>query len=67
MEEADEGLSATGQNRLFPRFSADTINNHPAPSCHSLDQFFGDWTEMEAGAFDRAVAQCRRIDPEMWQ
>ncbi len=34
---------------------------------HDLDRFFGTWTKEEAGAFDEALREQRRIDPETWE
>lgn len=34
---------------------------------HDLDRFFGTWSKEEADAFDAAVAEQRRIDPELWK
>lgn len=39
----------------------------PGPPYHDLDFLIGTWTEEEASQFEEAVADCRRIDPEMWQ
>ncbi|MBI5368388.1 MAG: hypothetical protein HZA54_15235 [Planctomycetes bacterium] len=33
---------------------------------HDLDALFGCWTRKEAHAFDRALADQRRVDPELW-
>lgn len=32
-----------------------------------LDHLFGTWTEDEAKEFDRALAEVRRMDPELWR
>lgn len=32
-----------------------------------LKWFVGTWTEKEAGEFDKALREQRRIDPEMWK
>ena len=37
------------------------------PVYHDLDRFFGTWTKEEADAFDEALREQRRIDPEMWK
>jgi hypothetical protein len=34
---------------------------------HDLDRFFSTWTREEADAFDAALREQRRIDPEMWK
>jgi hypothetical protein len=34
---------------------------------HDLDRFFGTWTKEEADAFDEAMREHRKIDPEMWK
>lgn len=33
----------------------------------SLDWFVGSWSEEQARAFDEAVADFERIDPELWK
>jgi hypothetical protein len=33
---------------------------------HDLDTLAGSWTREEAAAFDRSLAQQRKIDPEVW-
>jgi hypothetical protein len=33
---------------------------------YDLDHLAGTWSEEEAGAFDEALAEQRRIDPELW-
>lgn len=37
------------------------------PVHHDLDRFFGTWSGEEARAFDEALREPRRIDPEMWE
>ncbi|MBI4607963.1 MAG: hypothetical protein HY726_03010 [Candidatus Rokubacteria bacterium] len=34
---------------------------------HELDALAGAWTEEEASAFERALAQQRAIDPDLWK
>lgn len=34
---------------------------------HDLDRFFGVWSREEASAFDQALSDQRRIDPETWK
>lgn len=34
---------------------------------HDLDELAGSWTEDEAAAFDEALQQQRRIDPDLWR
>jgi predicted metalloprotease len=34
---------------------------------HDLDHLAGSWTEQEAAEFDQALAEQRRIDPELWE
>lgn len=34
---------------------------------HDLDRFIGSWTAQEARDFDKALAEIRRIDPELWK
>ncbi|HSU83907.1 MAG TPA: hypothetical protein VLR69_15920 [Thermoanaerobaculia bacterium] len=34
---------------------------------YDLDHLAGTWSEEEAAAFDTALAEQRRIDPELWE
>jgi hypothetical protein len=34
---------------------------------HDLDSLAGSWTRKQADEFDRALAQQRAIDPELWK
>ena len=34
---------------------------------HDLDWFFGSWSKEEAAEFDRALAEQRVIEPELWK
>ena len=34
---------------------------------HDLDALAGAWTAKEAAAFDRDIAEGRRIEPELWK
>ncbi len=34
---------------------------------HDLDALAGTWTRSEAKAFDKAIAEQRTIDPELWK
>ena len=34
---------------------------------HDLDWMFGTWTKQEADEFDKALAEQRTIDPELWK
>ena len=38
-----------------------------AAEYHDLDALCGRWTKEEAGAFDRALAEQRTIDPDLWR
>jgi len=33
---------------------------------HDLDHLAGTWTDEEAASFDAALAEQRRVDPELW-
>lgn len=33
---------------------------------HDLDHLAGTWSEEEAAAFEAALAEQRRVDPELW-
>lgn len=39
----------------------------PGPIGNALDAFIGVWTEEEAKEFEKAVAEERKIDPELWR
>jgi hypothetical protein len=34
---------------------------------HDLDHLAGTWTQEEADAFDKLIAEQRTIDPELWK
>ncbi|MBW8878736.1 MAG: hypothetical protein JF614_27575 [Acidobacteria bacterium] len=34
---------------------------------HDLDHLAGTWSDEEAAAFDAALAEQRRVDPELWR
>ncbi len=34
---------------------------------HDLDELAGAWSEGEAAAFERTLAEQRRVDPELWR
>lgn len=34
---------------------------------HDLDWMFGTWSKEEADEFDKALAEQRKIDPEVWK
>lgn len=34
---------------------------------HDMDEFIGAWSKREADAFDRALAEQRKIDPDEWR
>jgi hypothetical protein len=34
---------------------------------HDLDHLAGCWTAEEAAAFDRSLAEQRKVDPELWK
>ena len=34
---------------------------------HDFDKFAGTWTKEEAEEFDKALAELRQIDPEVWE
>jgi hypothetical protein len=37
------------------------------PLHHDLDALAGSWTAREASAFDKALAEQRQIDPDLWK
>ncbi len=34
---------------------------------HDLDWFFGSWSQEQAAEFDRALAEQRVVEPELWK
>jgi hypothetical protein len=34
---------------------------------HDLDHLFGAWTKKQSDEFDKALAEQREIDPELWR
>ena len=34
---------------------------------HDLDHLFGSWTKRQSEGFDKALAEQREIDPELWR
>ena len=34
---------------------------------HDLDHLFGAWTKKQSEAFDKALAEQREIDPDLWR
>jgi hypothetical protein len=34
---------------------------------HDLDHLAGTWSDEEAAAFDAALIEQRRVDPELWE
>ena len=44
-----------------------TVEKRPAVEYHDLDALCGSWTKEEAAAFDKALAQQRAIDPDLWK
>ena len=34
---------------------------------HDLDHLFGAWTKRQSDEFDKALAEQREIDPELWR
>lgn len=64
---AESGLSL---NRTVIRLLEEQLGLRPKtsrPRCyHDLDFLFGVWSEEEAARFDAALAEQRKIDPELW-
>jgi hypothetical protein len=64
---AESGLSL---NRTVIRLLEESLGLRPKGTrrhpYHDLDFLVGAWTEEEAAQFDEALAQQRKIDPEIW-
>jgi hypothetical protein len=64
---AESGLSL---NRTVVRLLEESLGLRPKAShrraYHDLDFLLGVWTAEEASQFDQALAEQRKIDPEMW-
>ena len=60
-----EGLSL---NKTVQRMLEEVVGLKPSSSMqhHDLDHLAGTWSDEEADAFDAALAEQRRIDPELW-
>jgi hypothetical protein len=43
------------------------LGRKPRVLHHDLDHLAGSWTAEEADAFDRDLAEQRRVDPELWK
>jgi hypothetical protein len=49
-------------------FDAPLLDATPGRELHyDLDHLAGTWSEEEAEAFDAALAEQRRVDPEIWK
>jgi hypothetical protein len=55
IETLEEGLGVPGKKKKGPRIHRD------------LDFLIGTWSKEEAAEFNRALADQRRIDPEIWK
>ena len=42
------------------------LTSGPKMRQHDLDHLAGTWSQEEADEFDAALAEQRRIDPELW-
>jgi hypothetical protein len=67
-EASDSGLSL---NRTVIRLLEKGAGTQPgkpeATIYHDLDHLEGSWSDQEGAEFDRALAEQRRIDPELWE
>jgi len=43
------------------------LERKPRALHHDLDHLAGSWSAEEADAFDRDLAEQRRVDPELWK
>jgi plasmid stability protein len=51
----------------LPAKPAERNERSNGPPYHDLDFLAGTWTDEEAQEFLDAIADCGRVDPEMWQ
>ncbi len=61
-----EGLSLNKTVLRMLEESAGLRRNVERVLHHDLDQLAGTWSAEEARAFDRALEEQRKIDPELW-
>ena len=67
-EAAESGLSLNRTViRLLEKGAGMERGKQEATIYHDLDHLAGLWSEQEATEFDRALAEQRRIDPELWE
>ena len=62
----DEGLSF---NKTVLRMLEEALGLRRGSRAlhHDLDHLAGTWSQEEAAEFDAALAEQRRIDPELWE
>ncbi len=62
----DEGLSF---NKTVLRMLEEALGLRRGSEVlhHDLDHLAGTWSQEEAAEFDAALAEQRRIDPELWE
>lgn len=63
MEDKDVGLWVPDSRELL-LIEADDFE---AELHHDLDHLAGTWSDEEAAEFDAALAEQRKIDPELWE
>ncbi|MCB1033052.1 MAG: hypothetical protein KDD47_04370 [Acidobacteria bacterium] len=68
-EEASESRSSLNKTvlRLLEKATGVAPEGRAFRRFHDLDRFAGTWTKEEAAEFDEALAEQRRIDPELWK
>ena len=67
--EAETRSTGTSLSRTVIRLLERVVGQGPSTPRrhHDLDDLAGTWTEREARDFDQALAEQRRLDPELWR
>jgi hypothetical protein len=64
------GMDGLSLNKTVIRMLEEAVGQRTA-ACrevhYDLDHLAGTWSEEEAAAFDEALAEQRRVDPELWR
>ena len=65
---AKEGLSLNkAVIRLLEDATEGGVRRQSSRRFHDLDHLAGTWTDAEADAFNTALAEQRKVDPELWK
>ena len=69
LEEASESHSSLNKTvlRLLEKATGTTPAKPSKARFHDLDHLAGTWTAEEAAQFEKALAEQRTIDPELWE